>query len=609
MMFVKMFDISSRSRLFGVVLCAAMGVSVLSACDMTQNYLKADRAGNMETQDYRDGLASRIPLYEQQAAMRSEDRAPDFQSYVAMPPENLRPMPLVSISVNQAVPLKDILFELAKQADYDIELDPRITGSIIFTARQRPFDLVIQRISEIAGLRHSFDEDILRVELDLPYSRSYKIDYLNIVRTSTSSIRNQVSVGAAETSAGSGFEASSTSEANFWEELSTNLSQILGVGLSRGTLKTQRDPRISVAEQNPAPVAAVPVDGADGAVAVQAQAPQAVLQVSSLPLDDNGNGEELARGEASFSVNRQAGMISVYATERQHKEVQEYLRDLKRASTSQVLIEAKLLEVELTDEFSTGIEWRRLALGGSSGFDLLAPFRGVESSSGAPDGAILRVRSEQDTIRALSQFGHVRALASPRLTVLNNQSAVLNVAENEVYFELDFQTTELEGGRERVEVSSEVKNVPVGVLINVQPSINLEDRTVSMSLRPTITSISDRREDPGVSIFAQQVGADVQSSIPVIQVQEFDSMISVSSGEAVLMGGLMRDSVRSERRGIPVLGEMPLLGGAFRSQRDTIQKTEVIVFLRATIIEGSNIHQTDRELYRMFSGDRRPLDL
>ncbi|MCK6418406.1 MAG: hypothetical protein L6Q57_05645 [Alphaproteobacteria bacterium] len=154
----------------------------LSACDITQNALKADREGNMEIQDYRDALASRIPETEEEDASKAKDAgAPELQPYVSSEFEDITPMPLVSISVNQTVPLRDVLFELAKQADMDLELDPRITGSIIFTARQRPLDEVISRISDIAGLRYSFDDDVFRVELDTPYSKNYKIDYLNYI--------------------------------------------------------------------------------------------------------------------------------------------------------------------------------------------------------------------------------------------------------------------------------------------------------------------------------------------------------------------------------------------------------------------------------------------
>lgn len=575
----------------------------------------------MEFQDYRDGLATRLPLADDGAYQEGDDTGiPELQAYYAEPSEDLKAMPLVSISVNQTVPIKDALFELARQADYDIELDPRITGSIIFTAREKPFDVVIKRIAEMTGLRYKFEDNTVRVEIDKPYSKTYKIDYLNYVRSTSSNVKNNVSVVTGEgADTGSDFNAGSTSEADFWGELSTNLTQILGVRESRGNLKTDVDPQITAVDNNPQSVQPVITEGEDGEQVVNTQPPQATLQVNSLPPVDSMPGssgtsdddEEASR--SGFSVNRQAGMINVYATERQHKEISEYLQQVKRSVTSQVLIEAKILEVSLTDEFSTGIDWSRVSLGGKAALDFVSPqqvFLDTTTPTGAATTLTVGGNDINAVVSALSRFGTVRALSSPRLTVLNNQSAALNVAENLVYFELDVETTSSEAGIVTT-VESEVRNVPEGVLINVQPSINLDDRSVSLSIRPTVTNVDRFESDPAVAIAAAAAGAaNIASQIPVVQVQEFDSVISMNSGQAVVMGGLMQDRTQVSENGIPLLSEVPLIGSAFKAHVDSIQKTELIVFLKATIMDGgSNIHNTDRETYKLFSDDRRPLNL
>lgn len=575
----------------------------------------------MEFQDYRDGLATRLPLADDGAYEDGDDTGiPELQAYYAEPSEDLKAMPLVSISVNQTVPIKDALFELARQADYDIELDPRITGSIIFTAREKPFDVVIKRIAEMTGLRYKFEDNTVRVEIDKPYSKTYKIDYLNYVRSTSSNVKNNVSVVTGEgADTGSDFNAGSTSEADFWGELSTNLTQILGVRESRGNLKTDVDPQITAVDNNPQSVQPVITEGEDGEQVVNTQPPQATLQVNSLPPVDSMPGssgtsdddEEASR--SGFSVNRQAGMINVYATERQHKEISEYLQQVKRSVTSQVLIEAKILEVSLTDEFSTGIDWSRVSLGGKAALDFVSPqqvFLDTTTPTGAATTLTVGGNDINAVVSALSRFGTVRALSSPRLTVLNNQSAALNVAENLVYFELDVETTTSDAGIVTT-VESEVRNVPEGVLINVQPSINLDDRSVSLSIRPTVTNVDRFESDPAVAIAAAAAGAtNIASQIPVVQVQEFDSVISMNSGQAVVMGGLMQDRTQVSENGIPLLSEVPLIGSAFKAHVDSIQKTELIVFLKATIMDGgSNVHNTDRETYKLFSDDRRPLNL
>ncbi len=615
----------------------AISVMSLTGCDMLRNDLKHDREGNKQFQDYRDALAPRIPEMAEAADAKTGDTIPDLQPYVAGPDSNQKAMPLVSISVNQSVSLRDVLFELAQQAEYDLELDPRITGSIIFTARDRPFDEVVARIADVAGLRYKFENDVLRVELDTPYNKTYKIDYLSYIRTNQGSIRNNIGVVSGEgTDTGSQYEAKSESESDFWGELEQNLDQLLG-GTSSGALKTRSTPKISATDANPQTpqVAAVaPSSNEPGAQPnVQVQAPQATLKVESLPEDEEGGNDgrrttgskatESLEFESTFTINKQAGLVNVYATEREHKQVEQYLKLLRTAVTAQVLIEAKVLEVSLNDHYQTGINWR-LVDGGDLALNFFstatpAALAGVGPGStnafSAEDPATFILGSAGDDaqalLMALSQFGTVKALASPRLTVLNNQSAVLNVATNHVYFEVNIDTTTDEGVTQ-VDIDSDIRNVPEGVLVNVQPSINLDNNTIALAVRPTVTRlVGDGVQDPAVAFVAESAGIDIDSRIPEVNVQEIDSVIQVNSGQPIVMGGLLQDRTQNDDGGVPVLSEIPLAGSLFKTHGDTVSKTELVIFLKATILERpeDTIHNTDKDLYRTFSGDRRPFKL
>ena len=148
--------------------------------------------------------------------------------------------------------------------------------------------------------------------------------------------------------------------------------------------------------------------------------------------------------------------------------------------------------------------------------------------------------------------------------------------------------------------------MPEGVLVNVIPSINLDEGTVSLALRPTITRIVNQEQDPAVSF----ISADIVSLIPELNVQEIDSVIKVNSGQAIVLGGLLQDRVQSTTESVPVVGELPVVGNLFKKRGDAIQKTELVILLKATIIEGgNNVHNSDKDLYRKFSGDRRPFEL
>lgn len=591
-----------RSKIFILMTCFL--ATALAGCDSTTNYLKSDREASLEIQDYKDAFASRLSS--------ADDNRPnagasglELQPYIAEGVQEMETYPIVSISVNQSVPLRDILFELAEQAKYDVELDPRIRGSIIFTARERPLDQVVERIANVAGLRYSFNDEVLRIELDTPFNKTYKVDYLNYIRTNSSSISNDISVVSGDgTDSGSDFEASAQSEANFWGELEANLTQILGA--SGGALRTNNDPQILTEEQNPDVQPVAPLDDNGN---VQVQPPEAVLRVESLPVDSGGEDEVEASG-ASFSVNRQAGLVNVLATEKLQKEISEYLKILEKSVTAQVLIEAKILEVTLSDEHDTGINWDFVGLNdGDFSFDFNAP---SSAASGFFTASFSGSNDFNALVSAVSQFGTVRALASPRMTVLNNQSAVLNVATNRVFFELDIEVT-TEDSVTQTTVDSDIQNVPEGVLVNVQPSINLENRTISMAVRPTVTSIGGNVvEDPGVAIAVGQCGAacaGITSEVPELNVQEIDSIIKMNSGQPIVMGGLLQDTISTTESGIPVIGEVPVIGRLFKNHGDIVQKTELVIFLKATILDspGDSVHSTDKDLYRRFSSDRRPL--
>ena len=607
-----------------------LSVVTLAGCDLAKNHTKIDREGDMEVQDYRDMFIPR----EAEADDTADDAAsiPPLMPYVAGLSDNLKPMPLVSVNLNQSVPLRDALFELAKEAEYDLELDPNIRGSIIFTARNKPFDVVIKRISDVAGLRYKFEEDILRIEIDSPYSKTYKVDFLNVIRNSNSNISNDISVVSGEgADTGSNFRADTTTESNFWAELEGSLAQILNVSGSYKGLRTSRDPRMNVTDPSPVPVEQAGASSADeenlnantGGQQEEQNPPQAVLEVDSLPLtEEELEDEDEEAGGVSFAINRQAGIVLVYASEKEHKQVQKYLELVKKTLTSQVLIEAKILEVTLSDEFSTGISWNDIDLLGDGflGFQSGTVEGGVITSLTRPTltpvtdptsnfGLGFVGNDALAVVDMVSRFGTVKALASPRLTVLNNQPAVLNVATNVVYFELEIdQTDGTDNTPPRTEVESEIKSVPEGVLINVIPSIDLDNGTISMALRPTVTTIESFVNDPGIAFVAEDTG--LSSPVPQVNVQEIDSVINIRSGEAIVMGGLMQDRVESQQSGVPGLSELPLAGTLFRNQGDSIIKTELVIFLKATILNGqSSIHQTDRDFYNKFSGDRRPFKM
>lgn len=600
-----------------ISIATVCSVFLLTGCELANSYTKQDREKGMEFQDYRDALAPRLPEVDTSRAA-DQDGIPPLKPYVSSPDGNLRSMPLVSVSLNQTVPLKDALYEIAEQAEYDVEIDPRIRGSIIFTARNKPLDVVMERISDIAGLRYKMEDDFIRIELDTPYHKIYKINYLNIIRENSGSVSNDISVVSGEGSdTGSNFSAKNTSKSDFWSELNGNLTQILESNRDANRLLSSRTPQVTavtaVDQGQIQPVLITEGDVTGGQAGdVQVQAPNVQLQVGMVDEEETATTAANDPFAARFSINQQAGVISVFAPERLHQQVSDYLNEIEKSVASQVLIEAKVLEVTLDDRFSAGIDWNQAFSGtkGVVGFNTPgALVRAVLDPLPSPDSnfnASFNFGDIQPVVDAISTFGTVSALSSPRLTVLNNQTAVMNVAENVVYFEIE---SELEtgdvGGPQRT-FTTTAKTIPEGVLINVQPSVDRDRQVISLALRPTVTRVTDFVEDPNPDLAL----AGVTSLVPQVNVQEMDSVVNLNNGQAIVMGGLMQDNTRATQGGVPILSEIPLFGSLFKNKEDTITKTELVILLKATIVEGGNtVHNTDKDLYREFSRDRRPFKL
>jgi general secretion pathway protein D len=315
----------------------------------------------------------------------------------------------------------------------------------------------------------------------------------------------------------------------------------------------------------------------------------------------------LANPPATYSVSRQTGVVSVFATERLLRQVKKFLDTIHRSTTTQVLIEAKVLEVALTDEFASGIDWSSVNAAVRANFS--SP--GFTPTATSIFTAKLGIgEGTHPIISALSRFGTVRALSSPRVTVMNNQPAVVNVSENKVYFTIQVTSipqTGVSPGPPTVTYNTTQQSVPEGVLLNVIPTANAETGEIILAVRPTVTKEVTTVDDPVIKLTNPTL--DVTSKIPQMSVQEMDSIVKMQSGQTVVMGGLMKDENVVSEEGVPIIGSIPLIGTLFHNHGDRIQKTELVIFLTSTIIPGANVDDMDRKIYDGFGQDRRPVKL
>ncbi len=591
-----------------------------------------DTDAEASREDFREGLAARPP----EEAEEPPPPIPELQPVISAPalgvPEEAR---VVTVAVNETTPLKEVLIELARAARVDLDHHPRIEGGVIFSAYERPFEEVVRRISDLAGLRHFMRDNVLRIELDEPYHVNYRIGYLSLVRRATSEVGTSATVVGGEGAGGGGSSSrvSGESEADFWSELEANITQIMtntsrirGLVAPPAPVAAVAPPAAAAAEAAPAPSVGEAIT-APGAPVEAVPAPTAAVPAAAPAAGFAPTGAAaiprltpaFAEVSESFTTNRQAGILSVFGSQRQHRTIEEYLRKLQVAISAQVLIEAKILEVTLDEQYRFGIDWVSLF---SSRLNIGAPFGTLVNAppfsqlinppgGGTATANVLTVAAGGATLQTIAnlvqKFGTVRALSSPRITVMQNQTAVLKVAEEQVFFEVEIEQTTTAGDNPVVEktVSSTINTVTVGLVMTVQPSINLDTEEITLSLRPTITSVASTEKDPAVELE----NVKVESLIPELKVQEIDTVVTMPSGSVLIMGGLMQDRITVDETGVPVLSEIPWLGQLFKSKEERTKKSELVILLRATITEGSMIDPADAAIYKRFSGDRHPFPM
>ena len=480
------------------------------------------------------------------------------------------------------VRVQELLFALARDAKLNVDVHPGVTGNVTLNAIDQTLPQLLTRIARQVDMRFEVDGPNLIVMRDTPYLRNYRVDYLNMSRISTSQLGVSSQVATSVQSGGSGGVGTLTNNSvstvnnvsnhRFWDTLVANIRDLL------------RESDKLVPGTQPAPAAPVPPPQQSGQQPPAGGAPPAVTGMPQSTAAQQGPAQEF-REAASVISNPEAGILSIRATSRQHEKIQEFLDQVMANVKRQVLIEATIAEVQLNNQYQRGIDWSKLRTG-STGFQF-------QQSSGATPAGINTnsfifgyAAGHQNftaALKLLESFGDVKVLSSPKISVLNNQSAVLKVVDNLVFFTIKADTTTNQT-TSLTTFTSTLNSVPVGFVMTVIPQISDSD-TVILNLRPTISRKIGDVADPNPTLAA----AGVSSLVPVIQTREMDSMLRVQSGQVAVMGGLIQDQISNTEDGIPGVNRVPSLGDLFRQRKDTVAKTELVIFLRPFVIHDASM--------------------
>jgi len=519
-----------------------------------------------------------------------------------------------SVVVNE-VPVKEILFALARESNLNIDIHPSIQGRATLNAVDQTLPAILERLAKQVDLTYRMDGNVLYIAPDQPVLRIYKVDYVNMNRDTKGFIGAAAEISSTGQSASTGANGSTTtsstsgngannssrtsvdsiSKNHLWESLIQNLKELLA----------ETDKEVIVTRFGSAQESGQNTSATTSTATSLAEAARVATEERN-----QQRSEYKTLFAANVIANPETGVISVRATNKQHEKVQEFIDKVMGSARRQVLIEATIVEVQLSDSFKAGIDWSRLGnAGSSSGFtfsqrlnsETFSP--GLLQTRGTGTGLIAGYFNPSSvlgniaaSINLLKQFGDTKVLSSPKLMVLNNQTAVLKVVDNLVYFTVQAQQSTIGGsvGGTLNSITTTPNTVPVGIVMSVTPQIN-EIGNVNINVRPTISSLIRYVPDPNPNITAIN-----NQGIPEIQVREMESLLQVSSGNTAVLGGLMQDVIQRNSDRVPGLADIPGIGIVFKGKDDNTQKTELVIFLRPTVITNASLESDELQSYKQY---------
>lgn len=460
------------------------------------------------------------------------------------------------------MPAREFFLSLADSAGQNLLVHPGVTGDITFSLRNVTLEETLAAVRDSYGYDYRRTAYGYQIQPNQAITRTYDLNYLNLQRQGMTDTR--VSSGQVTSSDNTGVGAAGTTTSS--TSSTVNASQLL----TSSTVDFWAEVRAVVE-----------------------------MMIGS----DEGS---------QVVVNPQAGLLVVRASSADQQAVEHFLAQAQRNLQRQVILETKILEVNLSDGFQAGINWsflqgqKGIGLGsfttttGNNAAGLLENgINGVGVQSGLPRGvnipgiplsgpdgvggvfgATFDFGNFEGVVQLLETQGDVRVLSSPRISTLNNQKAVIKVGTDEFFVtDVSTTTTSLAGGTTAPDLDITLTPFFSGISLDVTPQIDENDQ-VTLHVRPTVSRVQDQNKS------IQLGGADNVFNLPLAlsTTRQSDSIVRARSGQVVVIGGLLENRNTNNDANLPWASKLPLVGPLFQQQRKSLQQTELVILMRPQVV-------------------------
>lgn len=455
----------------------------------------------------------------------------------------------------------DFFAQLTAESPYSLVLHPQVQGRITVNLRDVTLQETLDVVQDIYGFDIRKEGRIYRVFPAGLRTETIALDYLSLRRYGIS--QTQITAGGVVDSSNRGGQMSGQSFNNNMNNNSAGQNNVSGQQNSNNNMMGSGQAGSSISTSSE-------TDFWKG------------LEELLQGIIGDGQGRKVV-------VSPQAGLATVRAFPTEIRAVRDFLNSAQTSLQRQVVLEARIVEVTLNDQYQQGVDWSKITSKIGSGVAEVS-FSGANIDSGSL-GGVMGISFSNQTfagmVELMSSQGQVQVLSSPRVTATNNQKAVIKIGEDE-YFVTDVSTTTVTGTATTSTPNIQLTPFFSGIALDVTPQIG-ESGQITLHVHPSVTETTEQEKI--ISLNEDRFVLPLARS----NIRESDTIIRARDGEVVIIGGLMQTSYVEDTSQVPLLGSIPFLGELFTNRRQRETKKELVIMLRPTIV---GVDTWDGELER-----------